>query len=427
MKLRTKLILPIIAAYAFSILAICVAINLGCAKHDISTDIRQTIMTWVLVTAAWVGVLIIVIIAFSVKKMLKSLNMIGDKMAQLAEDGGDLTAVIDIKKRDETGVIANNVNSFISNIRDIMYEVQTNADRLQGAVDSMNHNIHMTSDDASSVSNIMQEISAMVEEMTSNIMEVSSVLTEMDEAFSDIVSEAKDGASYAQNSNNDAYDIMMKSEKDRQVISKKAEEVEAALKLKIEQSKAAERIMDLTADIIEISDQTNLLALNASIEAARAGEAGRGFSVVADEITKLAANSLQTATEIKEISNTVITAVTDLAQEAENVVDFMREKTLGCYTELVEVGRKYQADSKIMFDKMQDFEGIAEALGSQVDEITEAVDAVRNAAQESTNAIAESAESMSQISASMGEIQEHCDKNEAVATKLNHTIQKFTL
>ena len=61
--------------------------------------------------------------------------------------------------------------------------------------------------------------------------------------------------------------------------------MERALGEKIEQSKEAEKIMALTADIMEIADQTNLLALNASIEAARARR-GKGFAVVADEITK---------------------------------------------------------------------------------------------------------------------------------------------
>ena len=60
---------------------------------------------------------------------------------------------------------------------------------------------------------------------------------------------------------------MMESENERREVEERANAVEKALMDKIEQSKEAEKILDLTANILEIADQTNLLALNASIEA----------------------------------------------------------------------------------------------------------------------------------------------------------------
>ena len=94
--------------------------------------------------------------------------------------------------------------------------------------------------------------------------------------------------------------IINLTEEEKKEIEDRANKVEIALKEKIEQSKEAEKIMDLTADIMEIADQTNLLALNASIEAARAGEHGKGFAVVADQIGKLATDSAQAAVNTKE-------------------------------------------------------------------------------------------------------------------------------
>ena len=196
------------------------------------------------------------------------------------------------------------------------------------------------------------------------------------------------------------------------------------MKQKIEESKEAERILDLTADIMEIADQTNLLALNASIEAARAGEAGRGFAVVADEITKLSVITRTTASQINEISSTVLNAVSQLAEEAQKVVEFMQEKTVGSYTELVEVGHKYQNDSKIMFDKMQDFAYFAKNLSEQLDEATKSIDDIKCGAGDSASAVGEFSDRVLLVSEEMEEIREKNSANEMLATKLSKDIQK---
>ena len=238
----------------------------------------------------------------------------------------------------------------VEQLKVLLANVRQNANNLAESIGAVNTHVSQMAGKTSDISNVMQEYGASISNMTQNIGEIAKVMDDMEASFQGMSEEAKDGAEYAQNSNNEAYDIMMRSENERKEVENRANAVEVALMEKIEQSKEAEKILDLSANILEIASQTNLLALNASIEAAHAGDAGRGFAIVADEITGLAASSSETASQIKEISNTVLTAVSDLAKEAENVVTFMKDKTMGSYSELVEVGRKYQGDSKIMFD-----------------------------------------------------------------------------
>lgn len=289
-------------------------------------------------------------------------------------------------------------------LKRLLEEAKVNAENLRKSLENIDTHMHGVSDHAGEIGSIMQEYGTSISQMNENISEIANVMEEMENSFEGMNEEAKDGARYAQNSNKAAYDIMMESENERREVEERANAVEKALMDKIEQSKEAEKILDLTANILEIADQTNLLALNASIEAAHAGDAGRGFAIVADEITKLAASSSETAEQIKEISASVLNAVSGLASEAENVVTFMKDKTMGSYDKLVEVGRKYQGDSKIMFDKMQDFSYVSQSLLEQVADSNKSVDAIRTAAGETEQSLNSIMDKMDEIDDSIKEI-----------------------
>lgn len=104
-------------------------------------------------------------------------------------------------------------------------------------------------------------------------------------------------------------------------------------------SARADSINSFVSTISSISDQTNLLALNAAIEAARAGDAGRGFSVVADEVRALANSTNTSATEVQGLVSQIIDSTTETVNSVSNIQTNNGQLSSG----VVQLNEDYQA------------------------------------------------------------------------------------
>lgn len=212
---------------------------------------------------------------------------------------------------------------------------------------------------------------------------------------------------------------------DKEEVKTKTEQMAISLNQKIEQSREVKEIAKLTDEILSIASQTNLLALNASIEAARAGEAGRGFVVVAEEITKLAAGSAKTAEQIRSISDMVIHAVEELSSESEGMLDFVEHETISGYEKLVLVGDEYESNTRTIYEMLTDFSNKFRQVEESMQEVNLSMSAVSIAVEESTKAIVSVTETSESLSVNTNQVQSEANENMTIASVLEQEANKF--
>lgn len=365
-------------------------------------------------------ILALVILNLIVNRIMRSLNKVDRKIYDLVHNEGDLTQKLHISSGDELELISENINSLLEYIRGIMLHISSNSTQLGKSTGTIAESLINAKDNISNISAAMEETSASLHQVDESVVHIMDSIGSI--------------SAKASTERNSAAKIMEKvqviyetAEMDRTAAARQASEMSENMNERIERSKAVEQIDTLTTEIINITDQTSLLALNASIEAARAGEAGKGFAVVASEIGSLADNSARAAEGIQRVSQEVIHAVNELANESEQMIRFMNETAMAGYERLLDNSINYRNDVGHLSETMNDFADESMHLNTNIDSIKEAVDAVNIAAGESTKGIVSVTEMASDMTVSMESIKDEAESNKDIAWQLEAEVGKFKL
>lgn len=388
---------------------------------------QNMILSLILLAISFVAfvMVVVVIIKTVVKPLRKQTSELTEIIDEIKGGHGDLTKRVTVKSMDETGQSSIGINHFIETLQNIMSNIISNSNVLDGVVGNVASSVAASSDNANDISAIMEELSATMEEVSATTNSVSENTTAAEGKVQKMADQTKVMSQYAQDMKKRATELEHTATENMNNTNEMIGEITTEMNQALENSKSVEKVAQLTADILNISSQTNLLALNASIEAARAGEAGKGFAVVADEIRQLADSSRETANNIQTINEQVIEAVQGLVVSSEKIVGYINENILPDYRAFVQGGQQYNDDATHIDNTMAEYAGEAQDILATMMEMTEAIEGISRAVEESANGVTDAATNIDSLVQSMSTVNGQMEENSTVAKNLKEESAAF--
>ena len=373
-----------------------------------------------------VGLAIAIVLSLVISGVLsKSVSAIAGKMNELAQKEGDLTQKIEVKSKDEVGDIANSLNVFLENLREIVQKIGTSENKLLYNSDHVNTIVSLSADEVSKVNANMNDMENKVLEMSELVHEIAENVKNNNDMMSSVMSEAKSKAEYIGEVGIKAEKLEKSAVLARESMQNTIVRIGNTLEDKIEESKEVNRVQELTNQILNIADQTNLLALNASIESARAGESGRGFAVVANEISGLAEESSKTAAEIQKTNTFIVDIVDQLTEASFELLNFVKTNVISDYDVLVHTGKEYANDAHDFENQMVEFEGYIDELQRSMERINDCVSGIMAGFDTQKEEVLVNSESMTQIDGEFKKIVDAVQDNKEIVEELEMIIGQF--
>lgn len=356
------------------------------------------------------------------KKSQKQLDLF---ISDVRNKEGDLTTRIHTKSKDEIGLLVNGINQFVDKLQHIMINISKNARQLDLAVQTVQDQISVSDGNVNDISATMEEISASMQEVSATISIVNSGITNVAESITSVLTQTQDGDHLTDEIRDRANSLRMEAISGKENTTSMLEELQTKLSSSIVKSKEAEKIRDLTSDILNVSTQTNLLALNASIEAARAGEAGKGFAVVADEIRELADHSKQAANNIIELSDLITASIRTLSTNSEEMMDFINQTILHDYDLFVTATDTYQTDANNTKELIHNVVSNITSLNDAIIKMNEGIDGITLAVEESARGVEHVTGNVENLASAISQVGTDANENKQVSDNLQSEVSVF--
>lgn len=379
--------------------------------------LRKTLL--ILVISFLIGAGFIYLIIKTIMKPIKDL-----KEHALTISQGDLTRNIRIKSKDEIGQLGTAFNTMLESLRNIVKKVGVNSTQVAASAQELTAGAEQATDAIQQVTHAIQEVAGSSEKQTSGVEETAKALEEIADGVTLITDSSIKVSDLSRHTMNQA-EIGEKAVTDTvnqmKSISESVTESNAMIHSLSERSKEVSSILNV---ITAIAEQTNLLSLNAAIEAARAGEHGRGFSVVAEEVRKLAEQSRQSTKEIDAIIQRIQIETENAVQKMSQVNEDV-DKGVQISNEAIEKFEVILKGTKEIVPQMEEVSATTQQIAASIQALNETTHDLSLIAQQNAASSEEVAASTEEQLAAMQEISASSGELAKMAEELTESISRF--
>ncbi len=400
-------------------------VRIGISTESVSKLIHQSLNRGIIFGIITILAALLLSVILS-RQITRPVATIAGEMNDIGSGKSDLSSRLSIIRRDEIGTLASGFNNFVEALSKIILEVTTATPKL--------------SEQSSHLASISQELTAASQEITGTVQQIAQSSSSQLKDIYKILEDAKNTKDIAKDTVDTALHSKGGFDKILTLSNEGKNEAEAATQnigvIMSGIEHLTERINVLYADIEKIptivdtinsiAEKTALLALNAAIEAARAGEAGRGFTIVAQEVTKLSEMSRGQAEEINKIITAIIEKTGTMVKEADETFRGVQQSK----DVLLNASERLKTISKEIINAVADIDLIVkkgEINKDAVNRLVLILDEIAREAQTNATAAEEVSASIEEQGAAFSQLVESTQILTSIAQNLNQLSARFKI